>query len=155
MMANEKPRKSALRLAVRWTLRGLVAIVVAAIVWAIIDAGIGIARFPELVEHVPASHTSLRLPADATDVCYVKRAFHAPFNAFEFNTSETSFVAWAKANNYDPIEISQPYSLHRYNRKDVTVVEGLFYEKIFDPDTGLHLAYDRRAKRAYYLFQNH
>jgi hypothetical protein len=136
------------------TLLGIAAAVVALIVWTVV----GMVRGPQVVEHVLPQQAPYGLPPEATDVCYITRPAFWPNLAFEFSVSEESFVAWAKASGYELKEVSTPYRIYRYkafagNHRDdgqATISDGLFYEKMSEPDAGIHVAYDRLLKRAFW-----
>jgi len=113
-----------------------------------------------VVEHVAPWQSAYKVPADAKDVCYTTRPGFAPNTLFEFTVGEESFRAWAKADEHEVSEIVEPAYLLTYRayadpKSDgfVTVSDGLYYVKMSKPDAGVRIAYDRRAKRAYYWGQ--
>jgi hypothetical protein len=153
------PRQSALRgiwRSVRLPLLVITGIVVALLVWS----EVVITRGSRPVEHVSAKDAKFDVPPEATDICYNTTPGYEFDNfAIEFSIAEEPFVAWAKSfGGLKLKEIEDPYCIYRYKafagddraNAEATITDGLCGEAFPGSAKGMHLAYDRHVKRAYY-----
>ena len=96
-----------------------------------------------------ADADSIRLPDDARNVTYrIGGAFDPVPRAYEFDTSETAFRAWAAERGAAPRE--GPATVRRYDGSSRRIDRGLYFGQRTGSDSGWEVAYDRDAGRAYY-----
>ena len=159
MASDRQVRRKSLFARVVWLCLLLVAgLFIAIMVYGAIE----MVRGPKVGEHVSAKEAPFDLPADATDVCYITRPAFEPNRAFEFSTSEDSFVRWAQGKGYYLKEIGpEPFRIFRYvlptkseaQNYEAIISKGLFYEEWTKPDACTKTAYDREHQRAYWWSQ--
>jgi hypothetical protein len=111
---------------------------------------------------VPAEDFAIRtLPNDASAIhCALNPGIRNPNSYFEFTTSESEFLNWARQQpNVEQIDKKQ-FIVYRYSdypgdrddRGSFVVEDGYLFEW-YDPsdgDHGEHIAYDKSTGRAYY-----
>ncbi|MBN2713894.1 MAG: hypothetical protein JXR97_15860 [Planctomycetes bacterium] len=114
---------------------------------------------PEFASHLSREECRLNFPQEASDICYMMPSAFWPNTAFEFDIDEASFIMWAEKNEWPVKEISgKPFEIIRYayfmksssEPGSASVASGLGYSYTKE-DTGIYVAYDRAAKRAYYM----
>lgn len=114
--------------------------------------------------NVSPAECPLDVPPQATHVSYYKREAFGPASYCEFDCTPESFLAWAKSKGWEVKRAGeQPYQIMRYGRyapqagtdakldaPRVSIAHGFFYERMSNPDAGIHVAYDLDSGRGYY-----
>jgi len=111
---------------------------------------------------VPADDFTLRtLPSDASAIHFaINPGIRNPNSYFEFTTSETEFLKWARQQPNVQQVVKTHFIVYRYagypgdadDRGSLVVEDGYLFEW-YDPsdgDHGEHIAYDKATGRAYY-----
>ena len=97
------------------------------------------------------------LPDDATNICYYLPPPLFPNTYYEFDTSESSFLAWAQEHSRVRPDAYRPIRIYRYaiyatdadHRSQISIESGYLFSWT-EEDRGVHLAYDKDTGRAYY-----
>ena len=103
------------------------------------------------------------LSSSASDISYSESR---GWKAYECKMTEASFVAWVEADGLNPVEITQPVRIFRYNwltaakstPRDETsheITRGLHVQDISPGGAGYDLGFDRDEEKVYYHYQAH
>lgn len=87
------------------------------------------------------------LPAAASDISYIKSY---TFTAYEFDITQPEFVRWSDQNGWHANPVTGRASLLDWQKQNVTIEAGLFYAHEFGNGGGVWVAYDSKARRAYF-----
>lgn len=106
---------------------------------------------PKIGLNQPRDQAPIRgLPPDAAKVSYhLPEPLAGPVTAYEFDTSEASFLAWSASAGWPTRPIVKPVLMLRFDMSRVTIERGHFYDWT-EQDAGRHTAYDAETGRAYF-----
>ena len=102
-----------------------------------------------------------RLPDDARNVSYFISGALGPCRLYEFDTDEDSFHEWARTYSVN-LETDGYCRILRYTAylhgpetaHYADINDGILYTRVDGRDSGINIAYDRKAGRAYFFYHS-
>lgn len=119
-------------------------------------------RHPAVAFGVDPSACPFDLPSEAKDVNYYAR-WLMPNRCYDFAIGEDGFLGWARSRGFAPVgTIERPIQIMCVKpagpdglEQDMhTIAHGYCYDRMSSPDSGIHVAYDRQSRRAYYHYHS-
>ena len=102
-----------------------------------------------------------RLPENASNVSYFIPGALGPCRLYEFDTDEDSFHEWARTYSVN-LETDGYCRILRYTAylhgpetaHYADINDGILYTRVDGRDSGINIAYDRKAGRAYFFYHS-